>query len=104
MVSKRKAVNVISFSGSSSNGCVEMSFVFGWSDSRKVQPTYLALEQRPNLVLHALCFAQQALVDVQPLQPPLATAHVVDLGGAIFDGASEQVFGVGADIVALSLD
>jgi hypothetical protein len=86
MVSSRKAVRVISFSGSSSKG---------WA--------YLAFEQRPNLVLHALCLAQQALVDAQSLEPSLAAAHIVDPCRAVLDCASQEIFRVCFDIVSLGL-
>lgn len=102
MVSSRKAVSVISFSGSSSNGCTGQR-QSDWSRQVVAARAYLALEQRSDLVLHALCLAQEALFYRQALQPALAPAHVVDLGRAILDGTSEQIFRVGADVVSLGL-
>lgn len=56
------------------------------------------------MVLYALCLPQQALVDAQTLQPPLAATYIVNLGRAILNGAPEQVFGICADVVTLRLD
>jgi hypothetical protein len=84
MVSKRKAVRVISFSGSSSNGWQRLRQCC--SSARSVA-SYLALEQVSDLLLHALSLPKQALVDAQPLESPFPVAHIVHLGCAVFDCA-----------------
>jgi hypothetical protein len=99
MVSSRNAVSVISFSGSSSNGYHEISTEALWNYAHP----YLALKQISDLLLNTLCLSKQALVDCQPLETTFAAAHVVDLCRAILDSAAKQVFGVGSDVVALSL-
>jgi hypothetical protein len=83
IVSKRKAVMVISFSGSSSNGCIRSASA---SDFKVMfVPTHLALQECSDLILHALRFTKEALVDAQPLEPTLAASYIVHLGCAIFD-------------------
>ena len=100
MVSNRNAVNVISFSGSSSNGWQLVSS--GFSCVTNARP-YLAFEQVPDLLLHALTLSQQALVDCQSLETAFAAPHIVDLGCAVLDGTTEEILGVGPDVVTLSL-
>jgi hypothetical protein len=75
-----------------------------WGDNaREACGSYLTFEQRSNLVLHAFCLAQQALVDAQSLQTALATAHIVDPRRAVLNGAAQQVLCVCPYIVALGL-
>src|SRR5690242_13279181 len=66
--------------------------------------SYLAFQQVPDLLLDTLALSQQALVDGQALKPTFAAADIVDFGGAILNGATQEVLGVRPDVVALSLD
>ena len=100
MVSSRNAVRVISFSGSSSNG---LALHVSVGSACGAHRSYLAFEQRPDLILHALCLAQQALVDAQSLQTALAAAHIVDTRCAVLNGAAQQVLCVRPYIMALGL-
>lgn len=99
MVSSRKAVKVISFSGSSSNG---REVVSNESLSNH-DSAYLALEQVSDLLLNALCFSKQAFLDRQSFKTAFASAYVVDFGCAILDAPTKQVLGVCSDVMALSL-
>lgn len=56
-----------------------------------------------NLSLYALCFSEEALLDVQPLETALATADIVHPCGAVLDRSLEEVFGVGPYVLALGL-
>jgi hypothetical protein len=68
-VSRRKAVKVISFSGS-----------------------YLALKQTSDLFLHALRLAEQTLFDGQSLEPSFSASDVVDFCCAVLNCTPEEVF------------
>jgi hypothetical protein len=82
IVSSRKAVMVISFSGSSSNGCI--GSVSALDSLTMFASTHLALQECSDLILHTLCFTEKAFVDAQPLETALPATYVVHLGGAIF--------------------
>ena len=56
MVSNRKAVRVISFSGSSSNGCAHARSAFKPHDVDS--PPYLAFQKGSDLVLNTLRLTQ----------------------------------------------
>ena len=81
MVSRRKAVNVISFSGSSWKGCMGCQQCQKRCDAD--MSAYLASQQKFDLVLHALGLSEQAFLDVQPLKPAFASSHIVDFCGAV---------------------
>lgn len=99
MVSNRNAVNVISFSGSSSNGWQ----LVNTNSFRDRNSAYLTLEQVPYLLLDTFAFTQQALVDCQTFQTALAASHIVDFGCAILNGTSKKILSVCSDVVTLGL-
>lgn len=90
---------MISFSGSSSNGYQIVSIESSYNDT---QP-YLALKQISDLLLNTLCLSKQAFLYCQSLETTFTAAYIVDLGRAILDGTAKEVFGVGSDVVTLSL-
>ena len=98
-VSSRSAVSVMSFSGSVLKNCYSISQCL----RPVISVAYITLHQRLDDGLHALAFAQQALIDADALQPALAGAHVIHLGVAVRERALRQVLGVHADVAALRL-
>jgi hypothetical protein len=76
IVSSRKAVRVISFSGSSSKGYPAHQY----QDCLKIRSSYLALKQISNLLLNTLCFSKQAFLDCQSLETTFAATYVVNFG------------------------
>lgn len=99
MVSRRKAVNVISFSASSVKGCeTGQTWLHAYGTG-----AYLAFQQKLDLILDTFCFAEQAFFNVQPLKPALSGSDIVHLGRRILLGATEQVLCVVAYVSSLGL-
>lgn len=100
IVNSRKAVSVISLSGS--------WFPRSCDDRQKcgnarIYSTYIASNQCFNLVLHNFCLPEQTLINCQSLHFADSRPDEVSLGIAIAANALEQVFIVSSNIDSLSL-
>lgn len=101
MVSSRKAVSVISFSGSSWNGWYQKCQS---ASNERYRVSYLAFQQISYLLLYAFCLSKQAFFDAQPLKPALATPYIVHPRCAILYRSSEKVLSVCLYVVPLRLN